>query len=48
MCFFFSCQWMKEDCGCKHQKEETEYYADAHVYDDTDTNEVVVDAVVVV
>lgn len=48
MCFFFSCQWMKEDCGCKHQKEETEYYADAHVYDDTGTNEVVVDAVVVV
>jgi len=56
MCCFFSFHWIKEDCGCKHQKEEeAEYYADAdadadayaYVDTNTDTNEVVVDAIVV-
>lgn len=53
MCCFYSFHWIKEDCGCKHQKEEAEYYADAdadaYAYVDTnaDTNEVVVDAIVV-
>ena len=58
MCCFFSFHWIKEDCGCKHKKEEElEYYADAYADADAyvdadadanaDANEVVVDAIVV-
>ena len=49
MCCFFSFHWIKEDCGCKHQKEEAEYYpdADTNAYANADADEVVVDAIVV-
>ncbi len=49
MCCFYSFQWIREDCGCKHHKKEAEYYSDTDTDTDadTDTNEVVVDAVLV-